>query len=118
MASSSYSNFNDVASSPYHVVVVYLLDDDGYLGGGFRIEPMNFRGGVCARSLDALLVDCYESLEVGIEMSDNVPFDTTDIRKSVVFDFVECLNEDEFDVAATMKRAGDTFENITEAIQQ
>ena len=118
MASSADLHSDGTTASPYRILVVYLLDEDGYLGGAFRIKPMNFAGGVSGRSVDELLVDCYESLELGVEVSDNVPFDTTDLRKSVVFDFVECLNEEEFDVATKMKKAGDTFETIFEAIQR
>jgi hypothetical protein len=111
-------SISDSHSLPYHVLLIFLVDDKGYLGGAYHIKPMGFTGGVSARSFDELQTQCYESLDVGIEMMGNAPFDITDTHKSVVFDFVECLNEDEYDLADGMDAAGDTFENISEAVQR
>ena len=118
MTCGTHSDSNDKTPPPYHVLVVYLVEDDGSLGGGFYIKPMGFGGGIAGRSLEEFHNECYESLATGITASDNIPFDTTDLRKSVVFDFVECLNEGEYDLAEQMEKAEDTFENIIEAIQQ
>ena len=118
MTYSTPSDSNDTAPSPYHVIVLCLVEADGVLGGGFYIKPMGLTGGVYGRTFDEFHLDCYESLAAGITVSNNVPFDVTDLLKSVVFDFVECLNDDEYDLAEEMQTAEDTFENMIEAIQQ
>jgi hypothetical protein len=119
MTANTSSDSNGTTTSPYHVLVTYLVEEnDGLLGGGFYIKPMGVGGGIVGRSFEEFHAECYESLTVGITDSDNIPFDTTDLHKSVVFDFVECFNEDEFDLAAQMEDAKDTFENIIAAIQQ
>ena len=118
MACNTHTPSNDATPSPYHVLVLYLLDEDGILGGGFYIRPMGYFGGVCAPSFDELHAQCYEALAFGIKYTENAPFDITDPAKSVVFDFVECLTVDELDLAEEMKDAEDTFESIIEAIAQ
>jgi hypothetical protein len=119
LADSSLFIMTSNTPSPYHVLVSYLVEEhDGVLCGGFFIKPMQFCGGVSGRSFEEFHAECYESLAAGIAMSDNIPFDTTDPRESVMFDFVECLNEDESGLTAQMEEAEDTFENIIAAIQQ
>lgn len=118
MACDTHSHSDEKTPSPYHIIVLCLAEEDGVLGGGFHIKPMGFTGGVYGRSFDEFHADRYESLAAGVTDSDNVPFDTTNLRKSVVFDFVKCLNEDEYDSAEQMVWDGDTFQNIIEAVKQ
>jgi hypothetical protein len=118
MGSLPHSHPNGTASSPYHILVIYLVRVDGSLGGGYRIEPMEFTGIVIGQSVDHLRTECYELLESVVQVVANAPFDTTDLCKSVAFDFVECLNEDDYEMALQMRDAGGTFENIFNAVQQ
>lgn len=118
MVSGTPSQSENKASSPYHIIVSYRVEANGYLGGGFHVEPMGFSGGVGGRTLAELHAECYESLAAGIDSSHHVPFDTTDLRKSVVFDFVECFTDEEHELALKMMWADDTFDSIIEAIQQ
>jgi hypothetical protein len=117
MSSSTDAPSKDMAPSPYHVLVVYLVEDDGAAGGGFHIKPMAFAGTVAGGSVSEFQAECYESLASAIDVLGNAPFDTTDLRKSVVFDFVECVNETEYNLAEKMEWAGDEFEDILKAVQ-
>ena len=118
MGSLPHSHPNGTASSPYHILVIHLVRADGSLGGGYRIEPMEFTSIVIGRSGDHLRNECFELLESVVQVVANAPFDTTELRKSVAFDFVECLNEDDYEMVLQMEGTGDTFENVFEAFQQ
>ena len=115
MSSSTDAPSKDMAPSPYHVLVVYLVEDNGAVGGGFQIKPMAFSGAVAVRSVSEFRAECYESLASVIDVLGNAPFDTTDLRESVVFDFVECVNVTEYDLAEKMEWAGDKFWKHTQS---
>ena len=61
---------------------------------------------------------CYETLIDYVKTKENVPFNTNNIRESVMFDLFECKTIDEMDEVIDMAYDGKTFNEIEKAIQE
>lgn len=105
-------------NAKYHIMLIYSVDDDGYYEGGFYEPSTHGMGAVGGESLDKMLDEAYEALEESIQDEGHIPFDIKNIKKSVVFDLVECHTEDETLKALSLRRKVKNFEEINKAILQ
>ncbi len=119
---SSIVDFNinktSSADDKWHLVLIYLVHEDGLYQGSYYEPSSHSLGGVSGKSCDEMVDDAYESLEEFIEDEINIPFDIKTIKESVQFDLVECHNVDEMDEAYTLRRNGITGEEINKTILQ
>jgi hypothetical protein len=102
----------------YHIILIYLVHDDGYYGGGYYEPSSNSMGAIGGESRDKMVEDAYESLEESMEDEDYIPFDIKNIKESVVFDLVECHNVEEMDMALKLQNNKKTYEEINKTVIQ
>lgn len=98
--------------------MIYLIDEEGWYGGGYYATLPDLMGAVKGRSRDEIIENGYESLELLIEDINSVPFDRTDIKGSVVFDLIQCHTMEEMDEAMNLQRQGTNYQDIVTAISQ
>ncbi len=120
MSSTADLNFETIFSKDgkYHIMLIYLVKDDGYYGGGYYADYFKLMGAVGGESFDKMIDEAYESLEMSIEDEDYLPFDIKKIKEFVVFDPVECHNEKELYEAFDLRKKGTSYEEINKAILQ
>ena len=118
MSSTVDLNMNTTLSSDgkRHIIMIYLIDEEGWYGGGYYEPFWSLMGGVKGRSRETIIDNAYESLEEFIEDEDYVPFDRTNIKESVVFDVIECHTIEEMDRAMALRRTGTNYEEINKAV--
>jgi hypothetical protein len=102
----------------YHLILIYLFDDDGIYGVGYYAKHFKFIGGVEGESLAEMKDQAYDFLEEHLEDEKDLPFDIKNIKESVVFDLVECLTPEEQLAALDLRRNGATYEEIKEGVQE
>ncbi|CAF5047178.1 unnamed protein product, partial [Rotaria sp. Silwood1] len=73
----------DEDAGKYHILLVYLLEEDGCCGGRYHEKSLSIHGGVSGQSFNEMLEQAYESLEVAMKDEDRVPFNINNIKKSV-----------------------------------
>jgi hypothetical protein len=104
------------ADGKYHLTLVYLVHDDGSCGGGYVAEYFKWGAGVGGESIDKMIDEAYDIFEGYMEDEDQVPFRIKNIKESVVFDLVECLNEEEQLTALDMRTIGTSYQEINKAV--
>jgi hypothetical protein len=120
MSSIAHIDSNDepLATTKYPILVIYSREANGTVAGAYYIHSLRVIGDVSGNTLAEMRARCFESLEDWAIDEDNVPFDVKNLKESVVFDFVECSNDDEDELALDMQYAGKIFEEIVEAIRK
>ncbi|UJR29516.1 hypothetical protein I4U23_010733 [Adineta vaga] len=83
----------------YHIILIYLVEDDGSYGDGYYEPIVDLMGGVAGDSIDELVNEAYKLLELATKAIDNMPFDINNVKNSVHFDLVECHDKHEMDTA-------------------
>jgi hypothetical protein len=104
------------ADGKYHLTLVYLVHDDGSCGGGYVAKYFKWRAAVGGESIDKMIDEAYDIFEGYMEDEDQVPFRIKNIKESVVFDLVECLNEEEQLTALDMRTIGTSYQEINKAV--
>ncbi len=102
----------------YHLILIYLFDDDGSYGGGYYAKHFKFSGCVQGESVAEMKDQAYDFLEEHLEDEKDLPFDIKNIKESVVFDLVECLTPEEQLAAFDLRKHGATYEKIKEGVQK
>ena len=102
----------------YHILLIYLIEDNGRYGGAYYELFSHLTGGVIGESRETIVDNAYESLEECMADQDPIPFSIKNIKESVVFDIVECLNDEEFDRALDLQSEGRSCEEIHQAVSQ
>ncbi|CAF3401968.1 unnamed protein product [Rotaria sp. Silwood1] len=82
MSSILCSNINTASSKDrkYHIILIYLVHDDWYYGGGYYESFSKLMGAVGGETQQKMLDDVYESLEESMEDKDCIPFDMKNIK--------------------------------------
>lgn len=102
----------------HHVLMIYLIDEDGVYGGGYYESFWSMMGGVQGKSREETIECGYESLESFIADESAAPFDRKNIKGSVVFDIVECYTMEELDEANKLHYQGANYHDISKAVLQ
>ncbi len=92
MSSNGHSDItaNSSTENKYHIILTYLIDEDGNYGGGFHERSLSVTGGGSGKSFADMLKDACASLKAGVEGEHQIPFDVNNIKETVVFDCLEC----------------------------
>ena len=106
------------ADGKYHLVFIYLVHDDGYCGGGYDAEHFKLFAAVGGETIEKMIDEAYDHLEEHLEDEKDLPFDIKNLKESVVFDLVQCLNAEEQWAALRLKRNGATSEDINNAVRK
>lgn len=118
---SSVTHLNSINNllehDKYHILFIYIIDEDGHYNGSYHDKSWKFTSCVDGETLEIILDECYTTLMEFAEDKYNFPFNINNIHQSVVFDCVQCLSDDEFEKAHDMERAGSNFQDILKAIQ-
>ena len=102
-------NTMSLKDDKYHILLIYLLHEDGYYDGGYDAKLLNLRGADGGESYEEMVDQVYESLKDCIEGESDIPFDIENTKESIVFDTVECS-------AIDSKRQGTGCKDINKAI--
>ncbi|CAF1682304.1 unnamed protein product [Rotaria magnacalcarata] len=105
-------------ANPYHILLICHIDEDGHYNGSYYDKFFEFTACVDGETLETLLDECYITLIEAIEDINNVPFDISNMKESVIFDCIQCHSDEEIDRAHSMKQDEYTFKDIIEAIQR
>lgn len=118
MSSMVDSNMNEIwpTDGKHRITLIYLVEDDGFYGGGYYEPSVDLMGGVGGDSIAEMVNEAYASLERATKAVGTVPFDINDIKKSVKFDLVECRDEYQMDEAHKLLYEGKSFELINKAV--
>ncbi|CAF1349956.1 unnamed protein product [Rotaria sp. Silwood1] len=80
MSSIIDSNMNTTSSTDgkyhkYHIVLIYLVHENGYCGGDYHEPSSALMGTIGGELRENMLDEAYESLEECMEDKDYIPFD-------------------------------------------
>src|ERR1700722_13595504 len=100
----------------HHILFIYTTYEDGYCEGCYYIEPLACCGAVGDESFEKMHERAYESIQQAVEGEDKVPFDTTNIKNSIEFDFVQCHNMEELEAVLDYKKKGKNFKELNDII--
>jgi hypothetical protein len=105
-------------NSKHHITLIYRVHEDGYCGGGYNAEYFNLRASVGGELVDNMIDEAYDILEGHMEDEDYLTFYIKNIKKFVVFDLVECDNEEEQLAALDIRKKVTSYEEINKAVLQ
>ncbi|UJR30090.1 hypothetical protein I4U23_017631 [Adineta vaga] len=120
MESTVNNNLNTSLSKDnrYRIIFVFLVhnDEDNYCGGMFYDPSSKLMGAAGGDTLDDMINEAYESLEENVKTETFVPFDTENIKNSVVFDLVECHSIEELEIARKHQYRQTSYEDIKKIV--
>ncbi|CAF4894884.1 unnamed protein product, partial [Rotaria sp. Silwood1] len=76
-------NNTSLTKDKYHILLIYVLQEDGSCEGGYYEDVLNIMGGVSGNSFQEMCDEAYESLEEAMEGENNIPFNINNIKESV-----------------------------------
>jgi hypothetical protein len=120
MSSTADRNIEKILSADgkYHIILIYLVHDDGYCGGAYFTEYFKFVAGVGGESVDKMIDQAYKMLKGHMKDEDFNPLDIKNIKEWVQFDLVECHNDEEQVAALDLQNKGKSYEEINKAVSQ
>ena len=107
---------SSLTTDKYHMLLIYIIYEDGYYEGAYKDRSFKIIGGVGGQSFQEMYDEAYESLQECAVSEDYLPFDTNNVKESVVFDLVKCHTLDEWEKASKLNSEGKPYEEIKDSI--